>query len=76
MAVYLSAVLAFGMHPIVRWIERLPLLRHGRRHVPRWLAILVIYAGILAIVVGHSRDRPAAVHRPGAGVVGQAAGVR
>jgi predicted PurR-regulated permease PerM len=51
-AVYLSAVLAFGMHPIVSWIERLPLVRHGRRHVPRWIAILVIYVAVLAVITG------------------------
>ena len=51
-AVYLSAVLAFGMHPIVSWIERLPLIRHGRRHVPRWVAILVIYVAVLVVIVG------------------------
>ena len=47
--VYISALIAMGFSPLVRLIER-PGPRDGRRRVPRWLAILVIYAAIVAVV--------------------------
>src|SRR5713226_6272417 len=42
--IYVSALIAMGFSPIVRVLER-------PRGVPRWLAILVIYAGIVAVLV-------------------------
>ena len=50
MLVYVSALIAMGFSPLVKLIER-PRRRAGVRHVPRWLAILVIYAVIMAVVV-------------------------
>jgi len=49
MLVYVSALIAMGFAPIVVVIEQ----RHatGRRKVPRWLAILLIYLTILAVIV-------------------------
>ncbi len=42
--VYVSGLLAIGISPAVRWLQR---LAAGRR-VPRWLAITVIYVGLIA----------------------------
>jgi predicted PurR-regulated permease PerM len=47
--VYISALIAMGLSPLVRIIERPK--RQGKRRVPRWLAILSIYAVIVAAVV-------------------------
>jgi predicted PurR-regulated permease PerM len=47
--VYISALLAMGLSPLVKIIER---RRHDtKRRVPRWLAILSIYAVLVAVVV-------------------------
>jgi predicted PurR-regulated permease PerM len=50
MLVYVSALIAMGFSPLVKLIER-PRPGIGRRRIPRWLAILVIYASIVAVVV-------------------------
>src|SRR5260221_14561156 len=42
--IYISALIAMGFSPIVRVLER-------PRRVPRWLAILVIYLAIVAVLV-------------------------
>jgi predicted PurR-regulated permease PerM len=42
--IYISALMAMGFSPIVRVLER-------ARGVPRWLAILVIYLAIVAVLV-------------------------
>jgi predicted PurR-regulated permease PerM len=47
---YISGLLAMGMSPLVRMIERQKLIPIGKR-LPRWLAILIIYATILGVVV-------------------------
>src|SRR5436190_6791966 len=48
--VYVSALIAMGLSPLVKLIERPR--RHGTtRRVPRWLAILAIYAVLVAIFV-------------------------
>ena len=47
--VYISALAAIGLSPLVNAIERLPNLR---RRVPRWAAILVIYLCIIGTLVG------------------------
>ena len=50
MLVYVSALIAMGLSPLVKLIEKPT--RHGsRRRVPRWLAILSIYLVIVAAVV-------------------------
>ena len=47
--VYISALIAMGLSPLVKTIER---PRQGAsRRVPRWLAILAIYAVLVAAVV-------------------------
>jgi predicted PurR-regulated permease PerM len=50
MLVYVSALIAMGLSPLVRLIER-PRRQGSTRRVPRWLAILSIYAVIVAAVV-------------------------
>ena len=48
--VYVSALIAMGLSPLVKLIER-PRQNAAKRRVPRWLAILAIYAVLVAIVV-------------------------
>lgn len=48
--VYVSALFAMGISPLVQIIERRRLLPVGPRF-PRWLAILLIYAAILSALV-------------------------
>jgi predicted PurR-regulated permease PerM len=52
MLVYVSALIAMGVAPLVQMIERPR--PNDRRRVPRWLAILVIYLAIVGafVVVG------------------------
>jgi predicted PurR-regulated permease PerM len=50
MTVYISALFAMGISPLVRMIERQNVIPIGTR-LPRWLAILMIYASILAAAV-------------------------
>lgn len=45
--VYVSALFAIGMSPLVRMIERQRLFPIGPRKFPRWLAILVIYFAVI-----------------------------
>ena len=45
--VYVSGLLAIGLSPVVRLIERQRLMVVGTRRFPRWLAILLIYLAIL-----------------------------
>lgn len=49
MLVYVSALIAMGLSPLVTLIER-PRRDRALRRVPRWLAILAIYAVIVAVV--------------------------
>lgn len=48
--IYISALFAIGLSPLVRMIERQRVIPVGTR-LPRWLAILLIYATILAVIV-------------------------
>lgn len=50
MLIYVSALIAMGLSPLVNWLER-PRVDSGRRGVPRWLAILAIYAVLVAVLV-------------------------
>jgi predicted PurR-regulated permease PerM len=50
MIVYISALIAMGLSPLVKLIEK-PQRQGSKRRVPRWLAILAIYAVVVAIVV-------------------------
>jgi hypothetical protein len=52
---YVSALFAIGFSPFVGLIERQRVLPIGTRGRPRWLAILVVYVGILG---ADDRDRP------------------
>ena len=47
--VYISALVAIGLSPLVNAIER---KRLSRQRVPRWAAILVIYLFIIGVIVG------------------------
>ena len=48
--IYVSALFAMGISPLVQIIERRRLLPVGPRF-PRWLAILLIYAAILGAII-------------------------
>ena len=48
---YISGLLAMGISPLVRIIERQKMFAIGQR-VPRWFAILMIYAAIIGALVG------------------------
>src|SRR4051812_31769897 len=48
--VYVSALIAMGLSPLVKVIER-PDRLGARRRVPRWLAILAIYGVLVAMIV-------------------------
>ena len=48
--VYISALFAIGIAPLVEVLERLRPIRRGR--VPRWAAILTIYVLFLGVLVG------------------------
>ena len=47
---YVCALFAAGLTPLVRWIERQRFLAIGKRRVPRPLAILVIYAAVIGTI--------------------------
>ena len=47
---YVCALFATGLSPLVRWIERQRFLVIGKRRVPRPLAILVIYATVIGTI--------------------------
>ena len=49
MLVYISALVAIGLSPVVNALERKRLMR---QRVPRWAAILVIYLFIIGVIVG------------------------
>jgi predicted PurR-regulated permease PerM len=48
--VYISGMLAMGISPLVRMIERQRVVPIGTR-IPRWVAILMIYAMIIGVLV-------------------------
>jgi predicted PurR-regulated permease PerM len=52
MLVYVSGLLAIGLAPIVRAVERQKRLPVGTRRFPRWVAILTLYVALLSVVVG------------------------
>jgi predicted PurR-regulated permease PerM len=49
--VYISSLMAMGISPLVGMIERQRVIPIGGR-LPRWLAILMIYATVIGAVVG------------------------
>ena len=49
LTLYIAGLLAIGLSPIVRRIEKRRLLQ-GRVRLPRWVAILTLYVGFLAAV--------------------------
>ncbi|HEX5071534.1 MAG TPA: AI-2E family transporter [Vicinamibacterales bacterium] len=51
MTLYFSALLAIGLSPAVRILERSRWVDGRRRRIPRWLAILALYIAFLVIVV-------------------------
>jgi predicted PurR-regulated permease PerM len=48
--VYISLLFAIGFGPIVRAVERLPVLHIGARRLPRWVAILALYLVVLCAI--------------------------
>lgn len=49
---YISGLLAVGLSPIVRLIERQKLMPVGTRRFPRWMAILILYLFVIGGLVG------------------------
>jgi predicted PurR-regulated permease PerM len=49
LTLYIAGLLAIGLSPIVRRLERRRLLK-SRVRIPRWLAILSLYVGFLSVV--------------------------
>ena len=52
LVVYVSALFATGLAPLVRMIERQHVLPIGNKRLPRTAAILVIYASVIGTIVG------------------------
>jgi predicted PurR-regulated permease PerM len=50
--IYVSALVAIGLGPLVNTIERRGVGLATRQRVPRWLAILTIYLFIIGVLVG------------------------
>jgi predicted PurR-regulated permease PerM len=48
--IYISMLLAIGFAPLVHAIEHQRVLSVGTRRLPRWLAILVVYLTIVAVL--------------------------
>jgi predicted PurR-regulated permease PerM len=53
MLIYVSALLAIGLAPLVDVVERQKLV--PRRRLPRWAAILIIYVLFLVVVIAFGR---------------------
>jgi len=47
---YVAGVLAIGFSPIVRWIERRQISGNRKKKMPRWLAILILYIGLIGMI--------------------------
>lgn len=49
---YVCALLAIGLSPLVRWLERRELPSLGRYRAPRWAVILALYLVVLSTLAG------------------------
>jgi predicted PurR-regulated permease PerM len=49
---YVCALFAAGLTPLVRWIERQKFLTIGKRRMPKPLAVLIIYAAVIGTITG------------------------
>jgi predicted PurR-regulated permease PerM len=49
---YIAGLLAIGISPLVRRLERRRFSSKRRRRLPRWAAILVLYVGLFVAVAG------------------------
>jgi predicted PurR-regulated permease PerM len=49
---YVAGLLAIGISPLVRRLERRRFSSRRRRRLPRWAAILVLYVGLILAVAG------------------------
>lgn len=49
--IYVAALVAIGLAPLVASVERLRLRRRRRRRLPRWAAILSIYLAVIGVLV-------------------------
>jgi predicted PurR-regulated permease PerM len=47
---YISGLLAVGLSPAVRWLERTRWVDGRRRRIPRWIALLLLYFVFLVFV--------------------------
>ena len=61
LVIYISAPLALGFNPIIRVLERQPVI--GNSRLPRWAALLVLYFGLLAVAIARGAGA-AAARRP------------
>jgi predicted PurR-regulated permease PerM len=50
--IYVSALFAIGLSPLVRWLERRRVVPFRSGRLPHWGAALAVYVGILALAVG------------------------
>src|ERR1043165_8663795 len=50
LTLYFSGLLAIGLSPAVRWLERSRFVDGRRKRIPRWVAILILYLGFLVVV--------------------------
>jgi predicted PurR-regulated permease PerM len=51
LVIYISAIVAIGLAPVVRAIERRGPTLRGHIRLPRWLAILLIYVLVLGTII-------------------------
>ncbi len=51
LTIYFSGLLAIGLSPAVRLLERSRWVDGRRRRIPRWVALLVLYFGFVVVVV-------------------------
>ena len=49
---YVCALFAAGLTPLVRWIERQRFLMIGKRRMPKPLAVLIIYGTVIGTIAG------------------------
>ena len=49
---YVCALFAAGLTPLVRWIERQRFLTVGKRRMPKPLAVLIIYGTVIGAITG------------------------
>jgi predicted PurR-regulated permease PerM len=49
---YVAGLLAIGLSPIVKRLEKRRMMAGRKRRLPRWAAILILYIGVLVVFAG------------------------